>query len=166
MYRIKTNTPPLRGGVFSSHYCNSSAWFAILTARRKRDGEDFMNANKEYKDGVFRTLFNDAKKLRKLYNAITGKNYGPDTEIELKTTADVFFGRRKNDIAFIIDGVLVVLIEHQSTLNKNMPLRMLFYIAFIYTAERMEIPSGFLDISIRVAPYAAQRQYVCTTEKC
>jgi predicted transposase/invertase (TIGR01784 family) len=37
-----------------------------------------------------------------------------------------------NDVAFVMGDKLVVLIEHQSTINKNMPLRMLLYIAEIY----------------------------------
>jgi hypothetical protein len=37
-----------------------------------------------------------------------------------------------NDISFVIDNRLVVLIEHQSTINNNMPLRLLMYIARIY----------------------------------
>jgi len=37
-----------------------------------------------------------------------------------------------NDISFEIDGKLVVLIEHQSTINPNMALRLLMYIGRIY----------------------------------
>ena len=36
------------------------------------------------------------------------------------------------DIAMLIDGKIVILIEHQSTINKNMPFRFLEYIARIY----------------------------------
>ena len=37
-----------------------------------------------------------------------------------------------NDISFEIDGKLVVLIEHQSTINQNMALRLLMYIGRVY----------------------------------
>jgi len=37
-----------------------------------------------------------------------------------------------NDISFVIDGRFVVMIEHQSSMNPNMPLRMLLYIARVY----------------------------------
>jgi hypothetical protein len=37
-----------------------------------------------------------------------------------------------NDISFTIAGMLVVLVEHQSTINPNMPLRLLLYMARIY----------------------------------
>lgn len=38
----------------------------------------------------------------------------------------------KNDLAFIIENKFVVLVEHQSTINKNMPIRMLIYLAREY----------------------------------
>ncbi len=37
-----------------------------------------------------------------------------------------------NDIAMQVNGQIVVLIEHQSTINRNMPLRLLDYVARIY----------------------------------
>jgi len=44
----------------------------------------------------------------------------------------VLFKGKVNDISFQIGGKLVVLIEHQSTINDNMALRLLLYIARIY----------------------------------
>ena len=37
-----------------------------------------------------------------------------------------------NDIAMLIDNKIVILIEHQSTINENMPFRILEYITRIY----------------------------------
>ena len=37
-----------------------------------------------------------------------------------------------NDIAMLVDNRLVVLVEHQSTINENMPLRLLEYVSRIY----------------------------------
>jgi hypothetical protein len=61
-----------------------------------------------------------------------GTNYGPDTKISIVTLQNPLYRMLMNDIAFIIDDKLVVLIEHQSTINENMPLRMLLYIARSY----------------------------------
>jgi predicted transposase YdaD len=44
----------------------------------------------------------------------------------------VLYGSQQNDISFTIEGKIVVLIEHQSTINENMPLRMLLYISRVY----------------------------------
>ena len=91
-----------------------------------------MGANKKYKDSLFVWLFKNPDKLRELYGAIAGIPIDPSVPITIKTLDGVFFMKQKNDISFIIGGRLVVLIEHQSTINPNMPVRMLMYIARIY----------------------------------
>ena len=90
------------------------------------------NANRSFKDSAFTCLFSDSKNLISLYNALENKNYPLDTEIEINTLDEVFFRKQKNDISFIIDNRFIVLIEHQSTINGNMPLRLLIYIARLY----------------------------------
>ena len=62
-----------------------------------------MNINREYKDSLFTTLFNDAEKLLSLYNAVSGSNLPPDTPVEIATLEDVLFNYRRNDVAFVID---------------------------------------------------------------
>jgi hypothetical protein len=39
------------------------------------------------------------------------------------TLTDTFFTNQKNDVSGLIKNTLVVLTEHQSTINQNMPLR-------------------------------------------
>ena len=92
----------------------------------------FLLANKKYKDSVFTRLFSDKKNLIELYNAIENTNYSANTDIQINTLEDVLFMDRVNDISFIIDGKFVVLAEHQTTVNYNMPLRFLMYIARLY----------------------------------
>ncbi|MDR1664342.1 MAG: hypothetical protein LBR83_05410 [Clostridiales bacterium] len=91
-----------------------------------------MDANKEYKDSFIRALFKQPEKALQLYGDITGKVFGSDTKIEMKTLKNVFLSKLRNDLAFIINDTLVVIIEHQSTLNPNMPLRSLQYILLFY----------------------------------
>ena len=91
-----------------------------------------MNTNKKFKNTVFTSLFNNEERARELYNALANTNYGPETNVEITTLEDVLFMERINDVSFVIDDRIVVLIEHQSTINKNMPLRMLLYIARVY----------------------------------
>lgn len=90
------------------------------------------NVNRNYKDSVFSTLFSDKKRLIGLYNAIEGKNYPEETEIEINTLDDVIYMDRINDVSFIIEDKLVVLIEQQASINENMPLRFLFYVSRLY----------------------------------
>jgi hypothetical protein len=90
-----------------------------------------MSSNKKternYKNNMFIDYIGTKEKLIEVYNAVSGKNYSPDTEIEINTLTNILFRHMLNDISFVIDGKLIVLIEHQSTINENMPLRMLEY---------------------------------------
>ncbi|MDR1813059.1 MAG: Rpn family recombination-promoting nuclease/putative transposase [Candidatus Fibromonas sp.] len=91
-----------------------------------------VKTNRKYKSSVFAALFSEKENLLELYNAIENTNYGKDTEIIITTLEDVLFMEQQNDISFVIDGKIVVLIEHQSTVNNNMPLRALMYLARTY----------------------------------
>ncbi|MDR1759815.1 MAG: Rpn family recombination-promoting nuclease/putative transposase [Fibrobacter sp.] len=90
------------------------------------------NVNREYKNSVFTLLFGEKKNLLELYNAINGTNYLENTGIEIITLSNALYMEQINDIAFVLDGKLVVLMEHQSAINENMPLRMLLYMAREY----------------------------------
>jgi len=92
----------------------------------------YMGANAKYKDSVFSYLFSDPEALRQLYCAIKGVALPDDIPITINTLQGVLFMDRINDISFEIGGRLVVLIEHQSTINPNMALRLLMYIARVY----------------------------------
>ena len=54
-----------------------------------------------------------------------------DTAIDIVTIKDVLFRTLKNDVSFVLDKRFVVLVEHQSTINGNLPLRDLLYIATV-----------------------------------
>ena len=84
-----------------------------------------MEANRKYKDSIFRMIFNQSDKALNLYNAISGKNLGKDTPIEMKLLDTVLLSLIRNDLSFIIDRKLIIVVEHQSTLSLNMPLRTL-----------------------------------------
>ena len=91
-----------------------------------------MNVNAKYKDSVFSFLFSDPDLLRELYCALEGVDLPPDVPVVINTLENVLFMELINDISFVIGGKLVVLIEHQSTVNPNMALRLLLYIARVY----------------------------------
>ena len=106
-----------------------------------------MSANAKYKDSVFSFLFSDPGTLRELYSALEGVTLPPDVPIDVNTLKDVLFMDQINDVSFTIDNRLVILIEHQSTINPNMPLRLLMYIARIYEkiTERRKLYQGRLE---------------------
>ena len=90
------------------------------------------NVNKKHKSSVFSTLFSDPEILREVYSAIEGIDIPPDAIIDINTLSDAIYMRQINDISFSIDNRLVVLIEHQSTINNNVPIRLLMYLGRVY----------------------------------
>ena len=85
--------------------------------------------NKRYRDTVFRSYFNDADRLLTLCNALLGTNYSDAAAIQINTLEGTFFDRQKNDLSCKIGDNFLVLIEHQSSINENMPFRCLSYVA-------------------------------------
>ena len=88
-----------------------------------------------YKDSLFCHVFGDeARKSNALdlYNALSGQSLANPDELELNTIGDAVFLGRKNDVSFLL-GDDMVLWEHQSTHNPNIPLRGLLYFARLYT---------------------------------
>lgn len=91
-----------------------------------------IRVSRNIKDRVFRLLFEkDREALLELYNALNGTNYHDASELRIVTLEGVVYMVMKNDLAFIVAGTLN-LYEHQSTLNPNMPVRFLIYLAGEY----------------------------------
>ena len=86
-------------------------------------------ANKKYRDSVFRDYFNDEERLLSLCNAILGTNYQDSEKLSINTLEGIFFDNQKNDISCVIENNFLVLIEHQTSVNNNMPFRCLSYVA-------------------------------------
>ena len=92
--------------------------------------------NREYKDSVFCDLFyhdvTAKRNILSLYNALYGTHYTDPEKVELIRLEDILFKNFKNDVAFSIDGKEMLLSEHQSTINPNIPVRCLLYVAREY----------------------------------
>jgi predicted transposase/invertase (TIGR01784 family) len=91
-----------------------------------------MYVNREHKSSVFSELFRDPGVLRELYAAIGGIEIPLNIPIDVNTLSKALINGKWNDVSFTIDDRLVVLVEHQSSVNNNMPLRLLQYITGIY----------------------------------
>ena len=85
--------------------------------------------NREFKDGMFRTLFNDKEKMLELYNAVSEKQVGEEAleNIEALTIETPLYIGSRNDLAFLIDGKSMFFCEQQSTKSGNMALRLSSY---------------------------------------
>ena len=85
--------------------------------------------NPRYRDSVFRSYFNEPARLLSLCNAVLDTNYTNPDELNINTLDGLFFDKQKNDISCSIDNHFLVLVEHQTTVNENMPFRCLSYVA-------------------------------------
>ena len=88
------------------------------------------NTRREYKDTLFRMLFKEEKNMLSLYNALNETTYTDTKDLEVTTLENAVYMNYKNDVSFIFDYELM-LYEHQSTQNPNMPLRDLVYVTTV-----------------------------------
>ena len=91
--------------------------------------------NRKIRDTVFCRYIGTAPHLLELANALKGTQYTDTSKVNINTLEGSFYSNLKNDISFILDNMIVVLIEHQTTINPNMPLRFLSYVDEIYRMQ-------------------------------
>lgn len=91
-----------------------------------------LQVNRQYKDRVFRMIFNSREKLLELYNAMNGTDYEDAEELEIVTLENAVYLAMRNDMAYVFHDELF-LYEQQSSKNGNMPLRCLFYVSDSYS---------------------------------
>ena len=81
--------------------------------------------NRRYKDSVFVDLFGEDKNAKSnflsLYNALHGTNFDTSTELEQLSLEQVMYMAFRNDVAYLIDGKIIALTEHQSTVTHIRP---------------------------------------------
>lgn len=114
-----------------------------------KSGQKNGRANRKYKDTVFRMLFREKKELLELYNAISGRSYKNPERLEIITLESAVYMGMKNDLAFLVDMNLY-LFEHQSTINRNMPLRFLQYVSAEY--EKLTISENLYQRALVKIP--------------
>ena len=86
------------------------------------------NVQRNFKDTVFRMIFRERENLLSLYNALNQTSYTDVGNLEITTLENAVYMNYKNDISFVFDFELL-LYEHQSAYNPNMPLRDLLYVS-------------------------------------
>ena len=118
----------------------------------KRLGKALRRPKRQMKDIVFRLIFgNDKKALLELYNALNGTNYTNADELQIVTLENVIYIEMKNDLAFILSG-RINLYEHQSTVNPNMPVRFLIYLAEEYQMLLENVDQSIYGSSLVTLP--------------
>ena len=93
-------------------------------------------SNRKYKDSVFVDLFSEDEKAKEnflsLYNALHNTELTDIEQLKNIRLDQVLYMTFYNDVSYLVDNKIIVLAEHQSTINPNMPLRCLEYISRLY----------------------------------
>ena len=85
-----------------------------------------MKVNREYKSDVFSMLMEDKANALEVYNALNGSAFTDPEVVEIVQLEKGVSLSIRNDASYIID-MNFCLYEHQSTYNRNMPLRSMIY---------------------------------------
>ena len=102
-------------------------------ARSKLKYRHTAKGNRKYKDSVFIGYLSEKpERLLSLYKAITDDQEAKVEDIKINSIHSIFTHSTYNDISFVVGNKHIVLVEHQSTINYNMPLRMLNYLSQLY----------------------------------
>ena len=92
--------------------------------------------NRLVKNSILVDLFSDDVDAEQndidLYNALHEEKLPEGTTVQKVKVENVLYLNFKNDISFGLNGKILVLAEHQSTINLNMPLRSLLYVSRIF----------------------------------
>ena len=92
--------------------------------------------NKKVKNSVLIDLFYEDESAERnqisLYNALHEKPLPDGTKIMPLRVENIIYMNLQNDFSYEVDGKIIVIGEHQATINFNMPLRSLMYIGRIY----------------------------------
>ena len=122
---------------------------------------------RNYKDTIFRMLFKDKENLLSLYNALNRTSYMDMNGLEITTLENAVYMNYKNDVSFVFDYELMIY-EHQSTMNLNMPLRNLFYVSDtlqkrtydrnLYGSKLIRIPAPRFVVFYNGVAYQPEKQ--------
>ena len=92
--------------------------------------------NRNYKDSVFVDLFSEDKKAKEnflsLYNALHSTHLDTVSVLTPLRLEQVMYMSFYNDVSYLVDNKMIILAEHQSTINPNMPIRCLEYVVRLY----------------------------------
>ena len=111
--------------------------------------------NRRHKDSLFVDYFSKDRDWKQhflsLYNALHRTNLQVETtKLERVNLEQVLYMDYYNDIAVMVNDQFILMIEHQATINPNMPLRLLEYITRIY-GNRIDSKSKFSNQLIPLA---------------
>ena len=123
--------------------------------KNRNDVMEPKTPQRNYKDTLFRMIFSERSALLSLYNAVNETDYSNPEELQIVTLENAIYLNMKNDLAFIVD-CRMSLYEQQTTVNPNMPLRNLIYVAkeyqgmasnrSLYSSRLVKLPTPYFVV--------------------
>ena len=105
-------------------------------------------ANRKYKDSVFVDLFSEDEKAKEnflsLYNALHGTNLPLSCPVENIRLDNTLYMNIITDVSCLVDDKIIVLAEHQSTINENMPRQGMYVRVHSLTSSFRLVPKTSL----------------------
>lgn len=104
--------------------------------------------NSKVKDTFFKTVYHSKERLKGLAGFLLGIQTG---EVCIKNVRPVVFGSKENDLSFLCDDIIYIMMEEESSICPNMPYRLLEYITaglrstvdsekILYSSKRVYFP--------------------------
>ena len=87
--------------------------------------KEVMPVNKKAKDRLFTKIYESEENLRSLARFLIGEDI---VDIEIRNVDPVIFGNKENDLAFICNESIYIMMEEQSYHCANIAYRILEYI--------------------------------------
>ena len=109
------------------------------------------NARRDYKDQLFRFIFSKPEWALQLYNALCMTDYNDPSQIVFTTIGNYLYLGMRNDVSFTI-GTDMMIWEHQSTFNANMPVRFLPYAGSLFSKYLGNADSKFYGTKLQAIP--------------
>ena len=127
------------------------------------------------KDTVFRDLFSDKEYVAQLYAALhNGENVSVE-DIQVITLEEIVMASLYNDVGFMINGKVIILVECQSTWTENIIIRLLMYLAetyyryyrqteqSLYSTKKVDFPKPELYV-IYVGKEKINKEYISLSD--
>ncbi len=141
--------------------------------KAKETKQNQLKVQRNYKDTVFRMIFREKENLLSLYNALNSTAYEETDNLKITTLENAVYMNYKNDISFVFDFELM-LYEHQSTCNPNMPLRDLLYVTRVlqnwikdenlYSKSLIRFPAPRFVVFYNGTDFQPEQQILCLSD--
>ncbi|MCQ4638268.1 Rpn family recombination-promoting nuclease/putative transposase [Anaerovorax odorimutans] len=115
-----------------NYFLHNNEYDSIIKGELLREENITYSTNRNIKDTVFRLLMDDEEHLLSLFNALEGTQYKEKDLIRINTLKGALFSKLQNDLSFSLGEWYLSIVEHQSTITENAPIRQLLYIARIW----------------------------------